>query len=222
MMVPISAKDILTPPSTEIPNPFDNTTPTASGSSSRPTQERSRSSATITGVTSLVPPKASHKRKYFSKDECAICMDEFHAGDIVRILPCGHVFHKEECDEWLMKWRKLVSLDRLLKKDHRLIIQCPTCRADVTLPFGVTPQGSIRLTPVDGPHGADDLEQGEGYQGGLGAGDGPMGALVRATSGFLSRTSGRLFGRGGQGADETTPLVRQEIGSEIRRGEGSV
>lgn len=108
MLVPISAKDILTPPSTEIPNPFDNTTPTASGSGSRPTQERSRSSATITGVTNLAPPKATHKRKYFSKDECAICMDEFHAGDIVRILPCGHVFHKEECDEWLMKWRKLV------------------------------------------------------------------------------------------------------------------
>lgn len=47
-------------------------------------------------------------RRYFSKDECAICMDAFEKGDIVRILPCGHVFHKEECDEWLMKWRKLV------------------------------------------------------------------------------------------------------------------
>lgn len=35
-------------------------------------------------------------------------MDAFEKGDIVRILPCGHVFHKEECDEWLMKWRKLV------------------------------------------------------------------------------------------------------------------
>jgi hypothetical protein len=60
---------------------------------------------------------ASHKKKrtksggkkYFSKDECAICMDSFQRGEVVRILPCGHVFHKEECDEWLMKWRKLVS-----------------------------------------------------------------------------------------------------------------
>jgi hypothetical protein len=36
-------------------------------------------------------------------------MDMFQRGDVVRILPCGHVFHKEECDEWLLKWRKLVS-----------------------------------------------------------------------------------------------------------------
>lgn len=48
-------------------------------------------------------------KRYYSKDECAICMDNFQKGEIVRILPCGHVFHKDECDEWLLKWRKLVS-----------------------------------------------------------------------------------------------------------------
>ncbi|WVQ84792.1 hypothetical protein IAT38_006949 [Cryptococcus sp. DSM 104549] len=74
------------------------------------------------------------KRQYFSKDECAICMDAFEKGDVVRILPCGHVFHKDECDEWLLKWRKL----------------CPTCRADVTLPPGSNLKGST-LTPVE-PH----------------------------------------------------------------------
>lgn len=55
-----------------------------------------------------------HATRYFSKDECAICMDNFQAGDVVRILPCGHVFHKTECDEWLMKWRKLVCPLRFL------------------------------------------------------------------------------------------------------------
>ncbi|WVR07915.1 hypothetical protein IAU60_004958 [Kwoniella sp. DSM 27419] len=84
--------------------------------------------ATATGAGKR---KARTKRKYFSKDECAICMDSFARGDVVRILPCGHVFHKEECDEWLLKWRKL----------------CPTCRADVTLPPGTAVQGST-LTPV--------------------------------------------------------------------------
>lgn len=53
--------------------------------------------------------KSRVKRQYFSKDECAICMESFEKGDVVRILPCGHVFHKDECDEWLLKWRKLVS-----------------------------------------------------------------------------------------------------------------
>ncbi|OXG36168.1 hypothetical protein C359_01562 [Cryptococcus neoformans Bt120] len=82
-------------------------------------------------------------RRYFSKDECAICMDAFEKGDIVRILPCGHVFHKEECDEWLMKWRKL----------------CPTCRADVTLPQAKV-KGSI-MTPVIGPPMAIDADRTE-------------------------------------------------------------
>ncbi|KAI9638764.1 uncharacterized protein MKK02DRAFT_11795, partial [Dioszegia hungarica] len=135
---PISSRDIITPPAVEIADPFNITptaTPTASGSgsgstSSRPPAKRTKSNSTITAAV-------SKKRRYFSKDECAICMDEFHAGDIVRILPCGHVFHKEECDEWLMKWRKL----------------CPTCRADVTLPPGATPPAAsrgARLTLVDG------------------------------------------------------------------------
>lgn len=82
-------------------------------------------------------------KRYYSKDECAICMDSFQKGEVVRILPCGHVFHKDECDEWLLKWRKLVS-----GRDGRaLTTQCPTCRADVTLPAGDL-SASATLTPV--------------------------------------------------------------------------
>jgi len=85
---PISPSDVRTPPAIEVSDPL-----------AVPSGSRLRKPRTKSGVS----------RKYFSKDECAICMDSFHKGDIVRILPCGHVFHKDECDEWLMKWRKLVS-----------------------------------------------------------------------------------------------------------------
>lgn len=58
-------------------------------------------------------------KRYYSKDECAICMENFSRGEVVRILPCGHVFHKDECDEWLLKWRKLVSPSASDDVSHR-------------------------------------------------------------------------------------------------------
>jgi hypothetical protein len=87
----ISPSEITTPPLTSIPE--------ASASTSAAISEVVRGKKrTKSGVS----------KKYFSKDECAICMDNFQKGEVVRILPCGHVFHKDECDEWLLKWRKLV------------------------------------------------------------------------------------------------------------------
>lgn len=72
---------------------------------------------TIPAVDSVTSPphrrsgkQRRKSKRYYSKDECAICMENFSRGEVVRILPCGHVFHKDECDEWLLKWRKLVSL----------------------------------------------------------------------------------------------------------------
>jgi hypothetical protein len=40
--------------------------------------------------------------------ECAICLDEFVKGDRVRVLPCKHIFHLDEIDEWLIQLKKLV------------------------------------------------------------------------------------------------------------------
>lgn len=41
--------------------------------------------------------------------ECAICLCDFVKGDKVRVLPCHHIFHLDEVDEWLIQRKKLVS-----------------------------------------------------------------------------------------------------------------
>ncbi|KII94113.1 hypothetical protein PLICRDRAFT_50101 [Plicaturopsis crispa FD-325 SS-3] len=55
--------------------------------------------------------------------ECAICLSEFEKGDRVRVLPCHHIFHVQEVDEWLIHRKKL----------------CPVCKADVTRPRDLEP-----------------------------------------------------------------------------------
>lgn len=44
-----------------------------------------------------------------AQTECAICLSEFAKGDRVRVLPCQHIFHLAEVDEWLIHRKKLVS-----------------------------------------------------------------------------------------------------------------
>lgn len=108
---PICPADIATPPAVTPANPLD-----AASSSVLPTHPSSKKERT-----------KSVGKRYFSKDECAICMENFVRGEVVRILPCGHVFHKEECDEWLLKWRKLVSLQHLTR--HLVHLACEPSRS---------------------------------------------------------------------------------------------
>lgn len=56
---------------------------------------------------------------FTSQSECAICLSDFEIGDRVRVLPCGHVFHLEEVDPWLIKQRRVVSILLYLRFDLR-------------------------------------------------------------------------------------------------------
>lgn len=74
--------------------------------------------------------------------ECAICLEMFVKGDRVRVLPCNHLFHLVEVDEWLIQKKKVVSLWLHLRvalsgscADVSILIhQCPICKADITQP----------------------------------------------------------------------------------------
>ncbi|KAF9580505.1 hypothetical protein BGW38_002834, partial [Lunasporangiospora selenospora] len=48
-------------------------------------------------------PNTTRVRHELVNDACAICIDEFSEGEEVRKLPCGHEFHCECIDPWLMR-----------------------------------------------------------------------------------------------------------------------
>ncbi|CDO77147.1 hypothetical protein BN946_scf184657.g22 [Trametes cinnabarina] len=68
--------------------------------------------------------------------ECAICLEMFGKGDRVRVLPCYHLFHIDEIDQWLINKKKL----------------CPICKADVTHP---------RRPPTDDHHSPEHTPEPE-------------------------------------------------------------
>jgi len=91
--------------------------------------------------------KGSSNDKYH--DDCAVCMDQFVEGDVIRVLPmCGHTFHAECIDEWLA-----------------LHPSCPICRKNTREALemeeasggeGAGPQG-----PSTSRRATEDVEQGE-------------------------------------------------------------
>lgn len=53
-------------------------------------------------------------------DNCAVCIEGYKPHDVVRILPCKHVFHKHCVDPWLL--------------DHRT---CPMCKMNILKALGI-------------------------------------------------------------------------------------
>lgn len=65
--------------------------------------------STIENPSTSLHSKPLKDQPWFeSQLECAICLSEFIKGDKVRVLPCHHIFHLHEVDEWLIQRKKLV------------------------------------------------------------------------------------------------------------------
>ncbi|KAF9483496.1 hypothetical protein BDN70DRAFT_799746 [Pholiota conissans] len=90
-------------------------------------------------ASTSLPKEPSENKPWFEQQvECAICLSQFVKGDKVRVLPCHHIFHLSEVDEWLIQRKKL----------------CPICKADVTqppLPPPVRPYTTHSTEPSNPP-----------------------------------------------------------------------
>jgi hypothetical protein len=97
-------------------------------------------------TTSAQPDEDEDPVWFNTQVECAICLDEFVKGDRVRVLPCKHIFHLDEVDEWLIQLKKLVSKND--KVTHSFCF--------VTLSTGLVShlQGRRNLPSTIGPPGS--------------------------------------------------------------------
>ncbi|KAJ1665689.1 hypothetical protein IW140_001539 [Coemansia sp. RSA 1813] len=63
---------------------------------------------------------------------CAICLNDYEDGDILRLLPCKHHMHQACVDEWL-------HINR----------SCPLCKREVIGEGAAQPSGPLEPVPVD-------------------------------------------------------------------------
>uniref|UniRef100_A0A914W605 RING-type domain-containing protein n=1 Tax=Plectus sambesii TaxID=2011161 RepID=A0A914W605_9BILA len=82
--------------------------------------------------------------------DCPVCIDPYRCGDIVRVLPCRHVFHKTCVDPWLL--------------EHRT---CPMCKSDILKAFGYNfgPMEDSRGQGAADDHASADGQSTDGSEG---------------------------------------------------------
>ena len=60
-----------------------------------------------------IPLKPFHKALFDDNSDCIICMEGFTENELVKQLPCGHIFHGDCIDHWLTQQKN-----------------CPFCKAE--------------------------------------------------------------------------------------------
>eukprot|EP00071_Canis_lupus_P022576 XP_013972935.2 E3 ubiquitin-protein ligase RNF149 [Canis lupus familiaris] len=82
-------------------------------------QSHRKEAKKIIGQLPLHTVKHGEKGIDVDAENCAVCIENFKVKDIIRILPCKHIFHRICIDPWLL--------------DHRT---CPMCKLDVIKALG--------------------------------------------------------------------------------------
>lgn len=74
--------------------------------------------------------KRGEKGVDIEAENCAVCIENYKPKDVVRILPCKHIFHRLCIDPWLL--------------EHRT---CPMCKLDVikALGYWVEPEEPLEI-----------------------------------------------------------------------------
>ena len=93
----------------------------------------------------------------YSGDECAICREKIGSGEHTRRLPCFHVFHTHEIEQWLERKR-----------------ECPVCRVNVDTHRPQDLDAMNREQEPDTPRETEEFTGGETEEDALLAQDAPQ------------------------------------------------
>ena len=110
-------------------------------------EPRTMSRAAVRRLPTFAFAEADVEQADASSDRaaCAVCLEDYQPGDLLRMLPCGHWFHQPCVDQWLTARSAL----------------CPICKADARR--GPTPAegGDASATTGDDNDVTDDEEEEE-------------------------------------------------------------
>ena len=81
----------------------------------------------LEAVVRQLPTRKASGDKDLSTD-CAICLELFAPGALLRVMPCSHAFHAPCIDQWLLRSQEEE------RNSGRRIPSCPMCKAGLPSP----------------------------------------------------------------------------------------
>ncbi|KAI8099157.1 uncharacterized protein BX664DRAFT_272245 [Halteromyces radiatus] len=101
----------------------------------RQRQRRLQEIAPMNVVSRLTIKQYHHEKRLENQAEsCAICLEDYHHGEEIRVLPCNHDFHPMCVDAWLTTQKKY----------------CPLCKVNITFHVNHT-NNHQEITPLIHP-----------------------------------------------------------------------